>query len=104
MKCHVIQVWALIGVVTVALGPVLWVMVWSQRGLEGRDHKAPRPHHSLQQLTFNMFRSLVVQGNLISSHDWSLRLVFIAWYFFCYNVYGEKTLKHSLRESSFITG
>lgn len=87
-----IQVWALIGVVTVALGPVLWVMVWPQR-VEG-GNKAAGPRHSLQQLTFNMFRSLVVQGNLVESQDWSLRLVFIAWYFFCYNVYGEKTSKY----------
>ncbi|KAK3867483.1 hypothetical protein Pcinc_027053 [Petrolisthes cinctipes] len=79
-------VWALIGVATVVMGPVLWVVVWAQRG-EGGDTPPPPPRPSLQQLTFNMFRSLVVQENLLVSQDWPLRFVFIAWYFFCYNVY-----------------
>ncbi|KAK4325066.1 hypothetical protein Pmani_004337 [Petrolisthes manimaculis] len=82
-------VWSLIGVATVVMGPVLWVLVWAQTG-EGTDTPPP-PRPSLQQLTFNMFRSLVVQENLLVSQDWPLRFVFITWYFFCYNIYGTLT-------------
>ncbi|KAG7170324.1 Glutamate receptor ionotropic, delta-2-like 21, partial [Homarus americanus] len=42
---------------------------------------------SLQEVTFNMYRNLVVQGNRLPTVQWPLRCVLVAWYLYCYYVY-----------------
>ncbi|XP_066980911.1 glutamate receptor ionotropic, delta-2-like [Macrobrachium rosenbergii] len=42
---------------------------------------------TLQAVTFNIFRSVINQGNQISVALWSHRCVFFAWYSFCLIVY-----------------
>ncbi|XP_076055286.1 glutamate receptor ionotropic, delta-2-like [Oratosquilla oratoria] len=37
--------------------------------------------------SFNLFRSLVIQGNLLSPRRAAPRIVTLAWYFFCLNMY-----------------
>ncbi|XP_076055980.1 glutamate receptor ionotropic, kainate 2-like [Oratosquilla oratoria] len=37
--------------------------------------------------TFNQFRSIVIQGNLIQPSRVAPRIVTLAWYFFCLNIY-----------------
>ncbi|XP_068229264.1 glutamate receptor ionotropic, kainate glr-3-like [Palaemon carinicauda] len=38
---------------------------------------------SFQQSSFNIFRNLVVQGNLLYSSHWTHRLIFLMWYIVC---------------------
>ncbi|XP_069159716.1 glutamate receptor ionotropic, delta-2-like [Procambarus clarkii] len=42
---------------------------------------------SLQNYSFNIFRSLVLQGNFISGSGWPVRLVLFSWFTFCVIVY-----------------
>ncbi|XP_042861234.1 ionotropic receptor 93a-like [Penaeus japonicus] len=44
----------------------------------------PFPLHAL---SFNLFRNLVVQGNLLHVKGWPGRFVFFFWYLFCFYVY-----------------
>lgn len=78
-----LRVWLLVAAATLAMGPVLRVVAWL------RQHyiQEARPQHSLQDFAFNMFRSLVVQGNLLLACHWEQRIVFFTWYFFCFTVY-----------------
>ncbi|KAK8749126.1 hypothetical protein OTU49_015688, partial [Cherax quadricarinatus] len=69
-------------VATLGMGPVLSVVSWI------REHfTEDEPHRSLQTFSFNSFRVLVVQTNLIISQRWELRIIFFAWYFFCFVIY-----------------
>lgn len=43
----------------------------------------------MQELAFNVFRNLVIQGNLLITDQWPLRCLFGAWYLYCYYVYGR---------------
>lgn len=72
-----LQVWASIAAATLAMGPVVWVVMGTS------DGGLP-----LHVTTFNMFRSLVVQSNFLPPRSSSLRFVLLFWYFFCYIVYG----------------
>ena len=72
------QVWVCIAAATLAIGPVVWVVM--------RSSGIVLPLHVT---SFNMFRSFVVQTNFLPPRSTSLRFVFLFWYFFCYIIYGE---------------
>ncbi|XP_076047433.1 putative glutamate receptor [Oratosquilla oratoria] len=90
-------------VVAVALAGVVALLVTlasngvardSNRGGRGGDY-APRGGRkeavwsidSVQYFTFNMFRSVVFQDDLTRPREVAPRIVAMAWYFFCLNVY-----------------
>ncbi|XP_071542916.1 glutamate receptor ionotropic, delta-2-like, partial [Panulirus ornatus] len=75
------MVWVLIVVATAVLGPAAVWLVHRCRA----DGDGLQP--TLHTLAFNVFRSLVGQGNTTPAPTWSLRLLFGCWYFFCYNIY-----------------
>nr|XP_027228470.1 glutamate receptor ionotropic, delta-1-like [Penaeus vannamei] len=74
-------VWAALVLSVAVIGPLLAaVNHLTSFYLGGKDHFSSR------EFAFNMFRNLVVQGNLISSARWPLRCVFFSWYLFCFYV------------------
>ncbi|XP_069994897.1 probable glutamate receptor [Penaeus vannamei] len=76
-------VWVCIVLSSVVVGPLVSASAWAtERYLE---EAKPRP--SLQASVFSLFRSLVVQGNLLQADRWPLRFIFVFWYFYCYNIY-----------------
>ncbi|XP_069995050.1 probable glutamate receptor [Penaeus vannamei] len=78
------EVWFVISAATLAVGPVLWMVSQMHNKFTGFS---VRYSQSLSTCAFNMFRSLVVQGNRIEHRQWSLRFILFAWFFFCYVVY-----------------
>ncbi|KAK4313235.1 hypothetical protein Pmani_015412 [Petrolisthes manimaculis] len=57
----------------------------------------------VEMFCFNMFRTIIIQGNLLPASSWPLRLVFFSWYAFClilYAVYAG-TLTAYLTKPSF---
>ncbi|KAK3894724.1 hypothetical protein Pcinc_001535 [Petrolisthes cinctipes] len=66
-----------------AMGLVLWTF----RFLLARVSEVGVAYMSLQELIFNMYRSLVVQSNRLPTVNWPLRLVIAAWYLYCYYIY-----------------
>ncbi|KAK4313231.1 hypothetical protein Pmani_015409 [Petrolisthes manimaculis] len=57
----------------------------------------------VEMFCFNMFRTIIIQGNLLPASSWPLRLVFFSWYAFClilYTVYAG-TLTAYLTKPSF---
>lgn len=80
----IFQVWAALVLSVAVIGPLLAIINHlTSFYLGGKDHFSSR------EFAFNMFRNLVVQGNLISSARWPLRCVFFSWYLFCFYVCGE---------------
>ncbi|XP_071526277.1 glutamate receptor ionotropic, delta-1-like [Panulirus ornatus] len=77
------QVWLCICLATVLVGPLLYMVT---RLLVVYLDEEDSVHYSLQSFSFNMYRNLMVQGNLITSHRWSLRFIFITWYFFSFYI------------------
>ncbi|XP_066976084.1 glutamate receptor ionotropic, kainate 3-like [Macrobrachium rosenbergii] len=75
-------VWGLIGLSLMLIGPVAFVFYWLL--VTYLDLKEP---YSLASTSFNLFRSLVNQGNDLEGNRWPLRFVFVFWYLFCYNIY-----------------
>ncbi|ROT85328.1 putative glutamate receptor ionotropic, delta-1 [Penaeus vannamei] len=75
------KVWAALVLSVAVIGPLLaTINHLTSFYLGGKDHFSSR------EFAFNMFRNLVVQGNLISSARWPLRCVFFSWYLFCFYV------------------
>ncbi|KAK4313218.1 hypothetical protein Pmani_015395 [Petrolisthes manimaculis] len=57
----------------------------------------------VEMFCFNMFRTIIIQGNLLPASSWPLRLVFFSWYAVCvilYAVYAS-TLTAYLTKPSF---
>ncbi|XP_042857155.1 glutamate receptor ionotropic, delta-2-like [Penaeus japonicus] len=78
------EVWGLLSLATLLVGPILWLISWAKEKhvLRGTWHA-----DSLSNYTFNMFRSMVVQGNKTEMLQWSHRFLLFTWFFFCYVVY-----------------
>lgn len=72
--------------VTLVMGPVLLAVLWVRERCVGRSSLAKE---SLSSLTFTVFRSLVIQGNLLFPQETQLRIIFFFWYLFCFIIYGE---------------
>ncbi|XP_071524261.1 glutamate receptor ionotropic, delta-2-like [Panulirus ornatus] len=50
--------------------------------------KSAACHKNMSYYTFNIFRSLIIQGNFISAGHWPIRIILFSWYSFCIIVYG----------------
>ncbi|XP_037794744.1 glutamate receptor ionotropic, delta-1-like isoform X2 [Penaeus monodon] len=74
-------VWAALVVSVAIIGPLLAIVNHFTSFCLGEKHR-----FSTRDFAFNMFRNLVVQGNLISSARWPLRCIFFSWYLFCFYV------------------
>ncbi|KAK4313226.1 hypothetical protein Pmani_015403 [Petrolisthes manimaculis] len=56
----------------------------------------------VEMFCFNMFRTIIIQGNLLPASSWPLRLVFFSWYAFCvilYAVYAGTLTSYLTRPS-----
>lgn len=61
----------------------------------GKIKKGSKPGlRGVETFCFNMFRSIIIQGNLLPASSWSLRLFFFTWYAFCVILYGEYICCH----------
>ncbi|XP_071522288.1 probable glutamate receptor [Panulirus ornatus] len=76
------QVWLGIAVSTLAIGPILAALTKMMA-----QYVTWPPLHQTSDYSFNMYRSLVVQSNLIVSRNWPIRFVFFFWYLFCFCIY-----------------
>ncbi|XP_042234304.1 glutamate receptor ionotropic, delta-2-like [Homarus americanus] len=74
-----LKVWLCITVSTVAIGPLMSLL-----GL--MLCVSGHPHYQLRDYSFNMFRNMVTQGNLLTTPHWPLRLMFFFWYLFCFYI------------------
>ncbi|XP_071526270.1 uncharacterized protein [Panulirus ornatus] len=79
-----VEVWLCICLVTLLVGPILYLVT---RLLVAYTEEEDRAQYSLQNFSFNMYRNLMVQSNLIISHRWSLRFLFFCWYLFSFYIY-----------------
>ncbi|XP_071526281.1 probable glutamate receptor [Panulirus ornatus] len=79
-----IEVWLCICLATVLVGPLLYMV---SRLLVVHLDEEDSVHYSLQSFSFNMFRNLMNQCNLIISRRWSIRFLFISWYLFSFYLY-----------------
>ncbi|KAG7167501.1 Glutamate receptor ionotropic, delta-1-like 22 [Homarus americanus] len=79
-----VRIWLMVVAMTMLMGPILSVV-----GLVRARYLQEGVRYSLLTYAFNVFRSLVVQNNLISSQHWEQRIIFFAWYFFCFTIYEE---------------
>ncbi|XP_050727853.1 glutamate receptor ionotropic, delta-1-like [Eriocheir sinensis] len=77
-------VWGMVTAVTLAMGFVLAAVVWVREQYVGRGRMA---RLTLNTLSFTVFRSLVVQGNLLFPKETPLRIIFLFWYMFCFIIY-----------------
>ncbi|XP_071536863.1 glutamate receptor ionotropic, delta-2-like [Panulirus ornatus] len=94
------EVWMCICLMTALVGPLLYIVTrFLVLYLEEKDSV----YYTLEIFTFNMYRSMMIQGNLIISHHWSIRFVFICWYLFSLYVYAlySGTLTASLAIRTF---
>ncbi|XP_071526272.1 glutamate receptor ionotropic, delta-1-like [Panulirus ornatus] len=79
-----VEVWLCIIIVTVLVGPLLYLVSRLLVVCTGEEEGA---QYSLQSLSFNMYRSLMLQTNLMNSSRWSLRIISFSWYLFCLYIY-----------------
>ncbi|XP_045129467.1 glutamate receptor ionotropic, delta-1-like [Portunus trituberculatus] len=79
-----IEVWLCIVVAVAAVGPFLYLV--TRLLVHVLDHP-DQPHYTPQELTFNMYRNLMVQNNLITTSSWVLKLIFFGWYLFSFYIY-----------------
>ncbi|XP_071536146.1 glutamate receptor ionotropic, delta-2-like [Panulirus ornatus] len=77
-------VWLCICLATLLVGPLLYMVT---RLLVVYLDEEDSPHYSLQSFSFNMYRNLMVQGNLIATERLSLRCILISWYLFSFYLY-----------------
>ena len=83
---HIWQVWLCIVATVAAMGPLLYLV--TRVLVHVLDHP-DNPRYTLQDLSFNVYRNLMVQNNLISTSSWVLKVFFFSWYLFSFYIYGE---------------
>ncbi|XP_047494037.1 glutamate receptor ionotropic, delta-2-like [Penaeus chinensis] len=91
------EVWLCICISTVLIAPASFLIGQFIVGVFDLKEGDTGPYHSLHSLYFNMYRSLMVQGNRIMTRCWPLRLTFYFWYLFCFCVY-EQDLRAAMAE------
>ncbi|XP_068229817.1 glutamate receptor ionotropic, delta-2-like [Palaemon carinicauda] len=79
MSPFTLQVWLIIAMIVLLMGPVMYADSY----LLKKFLQESSPPLGLQWCSFNMFRNIVVQGNLIRSRFWSQRFLLFLWYFSC---------------------
>ncbi|XP_066948588.1 glutamate receptor-like [Macrobrachium rosenbergii] len=72
-------VWCLLAVSTLLMGFIVRLFAWAQRRLMAGDSEEDL---SVSEITFNIFRSWVIQGCLIDPRSWCARSLFYSWFFF----------------------
>ncbi|XP_066971943.1 glutamate receptor ionotropic, delta-2-like [Macrobrachium rosenbergii] len=75
-------VWLVLALAMVLIGPLLNLFSWVME-----QYMSTPPDSSLQMFTFNMFRNMVLQGNMIVTEHWPHRFIFLFWYLFCFYIY-----------------
>ncbi|XP_071536859.1 glutamate receptor ionotropic, delta-2-like [Panulirus ornatus] len=78
------EVWISICLMTILMGPMLYLV---SRVLVVYLEEQDTALYSLPSFSFNVYRNLMVQGNVIKSHRWSLRFIFLFWYLLCFYIY-----------------
>ncbi|CAL4080226.1 unnamed protein product, partial [Meganyctiphanes norvegica] len=75
-------VWVALLISTLLIGPILVALnkIWSI--VTGNNYG-----EKLHEVSFNMFRSLVIQGNQLPAQQGVERSILCAWYFFCFIIY-----------------
>ncbi|XP_068227665.1 glutamate receptor ionotropic, delta-1-like [Palaemon carinicauda] len=73
-----LEVWVSLIAGTLAIGPLL-----SLQSVVSDTILKKRISVGLQEFSFNMFRTLTIQGNRLRPHLWSQRILFFSWYIFC---------------------
>ncbi|XP_076068494.1 uncharacterized protein LOC143040943 [Oratosquilla oratoria] len=77
-KASLIQVWFLLVFTVSLIGPVTYAFIWYNNRI-----LPPTSTHTLEELSFNAFRSFVVQGNRLRISG-TLRCIAFTWFFFCF--------------------
>ncbi|XP_064101097.1 glutamate receptor ionotropic, delta-2-like [Macrobrachium nipponense] len=73
-----LEVWIGIILATLAIGPALFAVTWARTRMENCKSIS-----SLPQYTFEMFRNLVNQGNLLEPKYLSQKILLLTWFLFC---------------------
>ncbi|KAK7076309.1 hypothetical protein SK128_001033 [Halocaridina rubra] len=85
------MVWLCISFAILILGSLLKIMTMimksylNEKEVDERD-KLQMQKFTLERFTFNIYRSLLIQSNLLETSFWPHRLVYIFWYLFCFYV------------------
>ncbi|XP_066949953.1 probable glutamate receptor isoform X2 [Macrobrachium rosenbergii] len=74
-----LQVWILLIVATLSLGPILKIVSKATEIILNEED----PNRQLLTYSFNIFRSTVAQGNMMEVKLWPERFIFIFWYLVC---------------------
>ncbi|KAK7085913.1 hypothetical protein SK128_018158 [Halocaridina rubra] len=80
------QVWLCIAVSTLLIGPVLRLETIVMKSYMEERNGDEKFDYSTNNFSFNAFRSLVVQSNLLQAKYWPHRFIFIFWYLFCFYI------------------
>lgn len=86
-----LKVWLCICISAVLIAPASFLIGQFSVGVLGLKERDAGLHRSLHSFFFNMYRTLMVQGNRITTRYWPLRLTFYFWYLFSFCVYGKST-------------
>ncbi|XP_068201709.1 probable glutamate receptor [Palaemon carinicauda] len=78
------EVWFLIALVTLLMGPTVKLFVWMRKYLLNENIEK---NLSLSDLTYSMFKPIVMQGCMIHPLTWCLRSIFVSWFVFTTYVY-----------------
>ncbi|XP_066988251.1 glutamate receptor ionotropic, delta-1-like [Macrobrachium rosenbergii] len=73
-----LQVWLSIAAMILIMGPLVKVFSLASRSFQKEERSL-----DLQIYSFNTFRNVVNQCNLVNTNQWSQRILLIFWYFFC---------------------
>ncbi|XP_068247580.1 glutamate receptor ionotropic, delta-2-like [Palaemon carinicauda] len=77
-----LMMWLLLVTAVALIGPILRAFSWAME-----KYLLEAPEGSLQVYSFNMYRSMVLQGNYIITPHWPHRFIFFFWYLFCFYIY-----------------
>ncbi|XP_066955368.1 glutamate receptor-like isoform X2 [Macrobrachium rosenbergii] len=73
------EVWLLLSLLTLAMGPTVKLFIWMRKYFLNENTEKDL---SLNDLTFGMFKPMVVQGCMILPLTWCLRCIFVSWFVF----------------------
>ncbi|XP_064114603.1 glutamate receptor ionotropic, delta-2-like isoform X2 [Macrobrachium nipponense] len=73
------QIWAFVTSTLLLMGPVVYSVSYLLNKVMGAEVKT-----DLQWFQFNIFRSIVNQGNSMKEDALQIRLVLLSWFFFCF--------------------
>ncbi|XP_068229295.1 probable glutamate receptor [Palaemon carinicauda] len=78
------EVWLMLCITTLLMGP----LITGATRIRGTYFQYDQSQiHSLSDFEFNIYRSLVIQGNFLFPSGWCQRSLFLMWFFFCFLIY-----------------